>query len=138
MNKTYKIIFSLILAVLAIFSINISSNAASYKIGQKVYIDYQKYMNNSNMYCLEHHDSLRSSGMTYKVVRKVTIKGKEAEDDKGRKVTNIHNARLAYIVGAKEEDIPMMVEHLSKRGGIGGFVRVLDKEAEDIFRLAVR
>ena len=41
-------------------------------------------------------------------------------------------------IGAKEEDIPMMVEHLSKRGGVGGFVRILDKEAEDIFRLAVR
>lgn len=41
-------------------------------------------------------------------------------------------------IGAKEEDIPMMVEHLGKRGGVGGFVRILDKEAEDIFRLAVR
>lgn len=41
-------------------------------------------------------------------------------------------------LGAKEEDIPMMVEHLGKRGGVGAFVRILDKEAEDIFRLAVK
>ena len=41
-------------------------------------------------------------------------------------------------LGAREEDIPKMVEHLSKRGGIGRFVRILDKEAEDIFRLAVK
>lgn len=41
-------------------------------------------------------------------------------------------------IGAKEEDIPAMVEHLGIRGGIGGFVRILDKEAEEIFRLAVR
>lgn len=41
-------------------------------------------------------------------------------------------------IGAKEEDIPKMVAHLSKRGGVGSFVRILDKEAEDIFRLAVR
>lgn len=40
-------------------------------------------------------------------------------------------------IGAKEEDIPKMVEHLGVRGGIGGFVRIGDKEAEDIFRLAV-
>lgn len=41
-------------------------------------------------------------------------------------------------VGAKEEDIPKMVKHLGIRGGIGGFVRILDEEAEAIYRLAVR
>lgn len=41
-------------------------------------------------------------------------------------------------VGAKEEDIPMMVEHLSKRGGIGAFVRIMDEEADAIYRLAVK
>ena len=39
---------------------------------------------------------------------------------------------------ARKEDIPKMVEHLSKRGGVGSFVRILNKEAENIFRLAVR
>ena len=38
--------------------------------------------------------------------------------------------------GAGEEDIPNMVEHLSKRGGIGRFVRILHKEAEDIFPIS--
>lgn len=41
-------------------------------------------------------------------------------------------------LGAKEEDIPDMVKHLSLRGGIGGFVRIYDEEAEAIFRLACR
>lgn len=40
-------------------------------------------------------------------------------------------------IGAKEEDIPMMVAHLSKRDKIGGFIEIHEKEAEDIFRLAV-
>lgn len=41
-------------------------------------------------------------------------------------------------IGAKEEDIPKMVTHLGIRGGIGGFVRIMDEEAEAIYRLAVR
>ena len=41
-------------------------------------------------------------------------------------------------LGAKEEDIPDMVKHLSLRGGVGGFVRIYDEEAEAIFRLACR
>lgn len=41
-------------------------------------------------------------------------------------------------IGAKEEDIPAMVTHLAERGGIGGFVRILDEEAEAIYRLAVK
>ena len=40
-------------------------------------------------------------------------------------------------LGAKEEDIPDMVAHLSLRGGIGGFVRLTDQDAEAIFRLAL-
>lgn len=41
-------------------------------------------------------------------------------------------------IGAKEEDIPKMVAHLSKKGGVGAFIKIREKEAEDIFRLAVR
>lgn len=41
-------------------------------------------------------------------------------------------------IGAKEEDIPKMVAHLSKKGGVGAFIKIHEKEAEDIFRLAVR
>lgn len=40
-------------------------------------------------------------------------------------------------LGAKEEDIPDMVKHLSLRGGVGGFVRLGDEDAEAIFRLAL-
>lgn len=41
-------------------------------------------------------------------------------------------------IGAKEEDIPKMVAHLSKKGGVGASIKIHEKEAEDIFRLAVR
>lgn len=40
-------------------------------------------------------------------------------------------------VGAKEEDIPKMVEHLGVRKSVGGFVKIGAKEAEAIFRLAL-
>lgn len=41
-------------------------------------------------------------------------------------------------ISAKEEDIPKMVAHLSKKGGVRAFIKIHEKEAEDIFRLAVR
>ena len=40
-------------------------------------------------------------------------------------------------LGAKEEDIPAMVEHLCQRESVGGFVKIGAKEAEAIYRLAV-
>ena len=40
-------------------------------------------------------------------------------------------------IGAKEEDILDMVEHLGKRGGVGQFIKIGDKEAESIYRLAL-
>ena len=40
-------------------------------------------------------------------------------------------------LGAKEEDIPAMVEHLCKRESVGGFVKIGAKEAEAIYRLAL-
>ena len=40
-------------------------------------------------------------------------------------------------LGAKEEDIPDMVEHLCQRESVGGFVHIGAEEAEAIFRLAL-
>ena len=40
-------------------------------------------------------------------------------------------------LGAKEEDIPQMVEHLCKRESIGGFVKIGAKEATSIYKLAL-
>ena len=40
-------------------------------------------------------------------------------------------------LGAKEEDITAMVEHLCKRESVGGFVKIGAKEAEAIYRLAL-
>ena len=40
-------------------------------------------------------------------------------------------------LGAKEEDIPYMVEKLCKHGGVGNFVKIGAKEAEAIYRLAL-
>ena len=40
-------------------------------------------------------------------------------------------------LGAKEDDIPAMVEHLCQRENVGGFVKIGAKEAESIYRLAL-
>lgn len=40
-------------------------------------------------------------------------------------------------LGAKEDDIPAMVEHLCQRESVGGFVKIGAKEAEAIYRLAL-
>lgn len=40
-------------------------------------------------------------------------------------------------LGAKEEDIPFMVEKLCKRNGVGAFVKIGAKEAEEIYKLAL-
>ncbi|MBR4867762.1 MAG: iron-containing alcohol dehydrogenase [Clostridia bacterium] len=40
-------------------------------------------------------------------------------------------------LGAKEEDIPKMVEKLSQQGSVGGFVKIGAKEAEAIYKLAL-
>ena len=40
-------------------------------------------------------------------------------------------------LGAKEEDIPLMVSQLCKRESIGGFIKIGAKEAEEIYKLAL-
>lgn len=40
-------------------------------------------------------------------------------------------------LGAKEEDIPFMVQQLCKRESVGAFVKIGAKEAEEIYRLAI-
>ena len=40
-------------------------------------------------------------------------------------------------LGAKEEDIPFMVQQLCKRESVGAFVKIGAKEAEEIYRLAL-
>ena len=40
-------------------------------------------------------------------------------------------------IGAKEEDIPRLVESLSSLGTVGGFVKIGKAEAEAIYRLAL-
>lgn len=40
-------------------------------------------------------------------------------------------------LGAKEEDIPYMIEQFSKRDSVGNFIKITGKEAEAIFRLAL-
>lgn len=102
MNKTQKILVSLIITILALFSFSITSNA--YHVGETMHISLDRYEGNPNMYCLEHHQHLSNIHVKkYTIVRRVSITGTVATDDLGHKVDNTKNARLAYIVGSKEE-----------------------------------
>lgn len=105
MNKTQKILISLIVTILALLSFSITSIASNkYNVGDTTRISLDRYEGDQNMYCLEHHQHLSNYDVKkYTVVRIVDIIGTVATDDTGKKVDNIHNARLAYIVGSKEE-----------------------------------
>lgn len=104
MNIIKKI--SIVIAVMfaIILGINIQSNAAVYnvdklKVGDKVKINYITYKNSSNLYCVEHKQTLRSSGKTYTVKYRVDIAGLDATSS-GKTVTDDRNAQLAYILGS--------------------------------------
>ena len=95
MNKTKKIILSVILAIIVIFGINTISSA--YYVGQYLSVSYWQYMSNSNIYCVEHGQALRNS-VTYRVISQVDISGKTSTDYTGKQITHNDNAKLAYIL----------------------------------------
>ena len=102
MNKTKKIILSVILAIIVIFGINTISSA--YYVGQYLSVSYRQYMSNSNIYCVEHGQALRNS-VTYRVISQVDISGKTSTDYTGKQITHNDNAKLAYILSGDNGSI---------------------------------
>ncbi len=99
MRKTKKIIISMIIAFLGVIGICASSNA--YDVGQWLDVTYSDYVNNGNIFCVEHGQALKSAN-TYHVVSKVNIEGIKSTDYDGKTIESWYNAKLAYILSSND------------------------------------
>lgn len=102
MSKINKIIISIMIAIVAIMGIQTISEAAygkEYTVGKKKYIKAStRYWNDSNLFCVEHHQGLYDG--YYKVVEKIKIDGMVSTSSNGKQVESWNNAKLAYILSA--------------------------------------
>ena len=97
MNKMKKALITLIMITIAVIGYTNISKAASYTVGQDVTITFNDYLEDSNLFCVEHHQSMRGT-LTYKVISEVDIKGNTSTDHTGKSIESWHNAKLAYIL----------------------------------------
>ena len=98
MSKVKKLLIGIIVMTFAILAFANIANAA-YSVGQSVSITYNKYLNDPDLFCVEHHQSLRGT-LTYKVISEVDIKGNTSTDHTGKSIESWHNAKLAHILSA--------------------------------------
>lgn len=98
MSKVKKLLIGIIVMALAILAFTNIANAA-YSVGQRVSITYSKYLDDSNLFCVEHKQALRGT-LTYKVISEVDIKGNTSTDHTGKSIESWHNAKLAHILSA--------------------------------------
>ena len=97
MNRVKKIIISAMLGIISILGLYTTANA--YFVGQSINVSYSEYLNNGNIYCVEHGQALRTSN-AYTIISHVNIEGKKSTDHTGKTQTSWHNAKLAYILSA--------------------------------------
>ena len=98
MSKIKKILIVMIIMAFAILAFANIANAA-YSVGQSVTITYSSYLNDPNLYCVEHNQALRGT-LTYKVISEVDIRGNTSTDHTGKSIESWHNAKLAHILSA--------------------------------------
>ena len=101
MSKIKKLLIGIIVMALAILAFTNIANAA-YSVGQTVKINYTDYINDDNLFCVEHHQSLRNNKVTYKVISQVNIEGNVSTDHEGKSIESWHNAKLAYILSSTD------------------------------------
>ena len=94
-NKTKKIILTIIATVLGILCFTTISSA--YYVGQQLTVSYWQYMSDSDIYCVEHGQALRGT-VAYRIISEVDINGKTSTDHTGKQITHNDNAKLAYIL----------------------------------------
>ena len=95
MSKLKKIVFSIIITLFGI--VGISTLSLAYYVGQSISVRYTEYLNNPNIYCVEHGQALRAINY-YRIISQVDIKGKTSTDHTGKQITHNDNAKLAYIL----------------------------------------
>ena len=101
MNKVKKILVSIIIVSIAILGLCNISNAYysvnGLKVGDERNITFNEYENNSNIFCMERGQSLRTNNY-YKVVSNVKIQGTKSTDHTGKTIDNPINASFSYIL----------------------------------------
>ena len=95
MSKIKKIAFSIAVVLLAI--LGFATNSDAYYVGQKVTLTSSQYLNSSNIFCMEHGQSI-SSVMNYTIISNVRIEGTKSTDHTGKTIDHWDNAKLAYIL----------------------------------------
>ena len=100
MSKIKQLIVGIIVFVMAVLTY--VTIVQAYTVGGTTRINYSDYISDSNLFCVEHHQSLRSWKVTYKVISEVKIVGNQSTDHTGKTITNSENAKLAYILSSKD------------------------------------
>ena len=95
MGKLKKIAFGIAVILFAI--LGFATNSDAYHVGQKVTLTSSQYLNSSNIFCMEHGQSI-SSVMNYTVISNVRIEGTKSTDHTGKTIDHWDNAKLAYIL----------------------------------------
>ena len=101
MSKVKKLLICIFAVVLSILAFANVANAA-YNVGDRVKINYTDYINDDNLFCVEHHQRLRNNKVTYKVISQVNIEGDVSTDHKGKSITHWSNAKLGYILSSTD------------------------------------
>ena len=83
MHKIKKLVITIIVLLIAILAYTTISKA--YSVGQSVSITYNKYISDSNLFCVEHGQSLRGT-LTYRVISEVDINGNVSTDHTGKQI----------------------------------------------------
>ena len=95
MGKLKKIAFGIAVILFAI--LGFATNSDAYHVGQIVTLTSSQYLNSSNIFCMEHGQSI-SSVMNYTVISNVRIEGTKSTDHTGKTIDHWDNAKLAYIL----------------------------------------
>ena len=107
MSKTKKIWFNIVLTILIIFGLCVTVYAydSVYNItyvGQVIKMSKDVYLNNDNIFCVEHGQVAASEGI-YEVISNVRIEGTKSTDHTGKTIDSEYNARFAYILSANNK-----------------------------------
>ena len=95
MSYLKKILIAIVITIVAILGYSTISKAA-YQVGDKVKLNYQDYLNRSDLYCIEHDERLWSGkDVTYEVVSIIKIVGNTSTDHKGKKIERKYNGQMA-------------------------------------------
>ena len=90
------------MAIVAILGISTISKA--YYVNQNLALTYNDYLNNKNIFCLEHGQALVSRKMYYRVASQVKIEGTKSTDHTGKTINNLHIYYLKIMDQLKVQD----------------------------------